>query len=641
MSRQTIEKFTALYCRLSHDDELAGDSNSIIHQKQILSEYAQQNGFHKPLFFVDDGYSGTTFDRPDFQKMIKMIENKEIGTVIVKDMSRFGRDHLQVGIYTEILFPKKDVRFIAVNDNVDSIKGEDDFLPFRNIFNEFYAKDTGKKIKAVYKAKGMSGKHTGSHPIYGYRKDPEDSEKWIIDEEAAEVVRRIYNMCVDGMGPYEIANTLEKEKVLSPSAYQASKEAGHLKNNTFEDPYRWWGTTVIYILQRQEYLGDTVNFKTYRKTFRDKTRYKRDKTEWQIFEGTHEPIIEEEQWELVQKMRKSKRPKEREAFPENMFHGLLYCADCGSKLYQYYYKDDKGYVAHNYVCAAYRKKTGNCTAHYVRDAVLCSLVSDALREVTGFARENKEEFISLIKNEVDKQQSKSEESREREQKQIEARVEELDLLIQKLYEDHALNKISDRIYQKLLDKYEGEQTPLLEQLAICEEMKEDDEDKETQARKFLKLAEKYTDFTELTISMLNAFIDKIVIHERVKGAHYQSYQEIEIHFNFIGQFQIPPDDEVKEVLTDTEIVPAERYVAHDSAFLGLKTFLEEKEDDVELTFSEIENVIGKSLCKSAYKYRSYWYPAHNRPVGNLIYNAGYDIEKLDLKNQKIRLKKTA
>jgi DNA invertase Pin-like site-specific DNA recombinase len=637
MSRQSKEKITALYCRLSHDDELAGDSNSIVHQKEILQRYAQDHGFHKPVFFVDDGFSGTSFDRPDFQRMINLVEEGQVGTVIVKDMSRFGRDHIKVGMYTEILFPQRDVRFIAVNDNVDSSKGEDEFMPFRNILNEWFAKDTGKKIKAVYQAKGMSGKHTGSHPIYGYMKDPDNAEQWIIDEEAAGVVRRIFDMCVSGMGPYEIANVLEGEKILCPSAYLAQKNAGTHRYSTFPDPYRWWGTTVVYIIERREYTGDMVNFKTYRKTFREKRRYKREQSEWKVFEDKHEPIISREQWELAQKIRQSKRLKRREdAAPQSIFTGLLYCADCGSRLYQNYFEHEDGRIDHRYTCAAYNKKTTDCTAHFIRDNVLRSLVSESLKAVTSFAKENREEFIELIKSEVSSQKHTDHKARMKELKHLTARIDELDLLIQKIYEDHALGKINDRRFEKLNASYEAEQTPLLEQLEILETENDMEDDKEHQAENFLSLADHYTSFDELTIPMLNEFIDKIIIHERVRGAHYQTSQEVEIYFNFIGRFQIPYTGELEAAQPE---LPEKRYVADNSSFLPFLEYLEGIAEDVVLSFDEIEKLVGKPLCKSARKYRSYWYPASNRPIGNIIYNAGFDIKKFDQANQRVELKK--
>ena len=288
MSRQSNQKITAGYCRLSRDDELQGDSNSIVNQKAILTKYAQDNGFPNLRLYCDDGFSGTNFQRPGFQKMLKDIEAGLVGVVLTKDMSRLGRDYLRVGFYTEMTFPENGVRFIAINDGVDSAKGENDFAPFRNILNEWYAKDTGKKVRAIYRAKGNEGKHTGNHPLYGYLKDPDDPQRWVIDEEAAAVVRRIFNMTIAGKGAYQIADILSAEKVLCPSAYLAGKGVGNYKNRVFPDPYRWWGTTVTYILNRIEYMGHTVNFKTYKRSFREKNRRTAPQEEWKVFENTHE-----------------------------------------------------------------------------------------------------------------------------------------------------------------------------------------------------------------------------------------------------------------------------------------------------------------------------------------------------------------
>ena len=332
MSRQSNQKITAGYCRLSRDDELQGDSNSIVNQKAILTKYAQDNGFPNLRLYCDDGFSGTNFQRPGFQKMLKDIEAGLVGVVLTKDMSRLGRDYLRVGFYTEMTFPENGVRFIAINDGVDSAKGENDFAPFRNILNEWYAKDTGKKVRAIYRAKGNEGKHTGNHPLYGYLKDPDDPQRWVIDEEAAAVVRRIFNMTIAGKGAYQIADILSAEKVLCPSAYLAGKGVGNYKNRVFPDPYRWWGTTVTYILNRIEYMGHTVNFKTYKRSFREKNRRTAPQEEWKVFENTHEAIIDKMTWDNAQRLKRTIRrgDRNREANP---LTGLMYCGTCGAKMY--------------------------------------------------------------------------------------------------------------------------------------------------------------------------------------------------------------------------------------------------------------------------------------------------------------------
>ena len=330
-SRQSQEKITAIYCRLSRDDDLAGDSNSIIHQKDMLTRYAREWNFPNVSVYSDDGWSGTNFERPGWKRLVADIEAGKVGIVLVKDLSRVGRDYLRVGFYTEVTFPQNGVRFIAVNNGVDSAnQSENDFAPFLNIMNDFYARDTSKKVSAVYRAKGNKGEHTGNHPIYGYLKDPENKQRWIIDEEAAAVVRRIFRMVIDGKGVYQIADILSEEKVLCPSAYLAAKGVGNRRNNKFEDSYRWWGTTVSYILARVEYMGHTVNFKTFKTCYRDKHRKQAPKEDWKIFENTHEAIIDKTTWETAQKLRRTIRRGDRNKEP-NPLTGLLYCGECGAK----------------------------------------------------------------------------------------------------------------------------------------------------------------------------------------------------------------------------------------------------------------------------------------------------------------------
>ena len=395
-NRQSQEKITAIYCRLSRDDDLAGDSNSIIHQKDMLTRYAHERNFPNVSVYSDDGWSGTNFERPDWKRLIADIEAGKVGIVLVKDLSRVGRDYLRVGFYTEVTFPQNGVRFIAVNNGVDSAnQSENDFAPFLNIMNDFYARDTSKKVSAVYRAKGNKGEHTGNHPIYGYLKDPENKQRWIIDEEAAAVVRRIFCMVIDGKGVYQIADILSEEKVLCPSAYLAAKGVGNRRNNKFEDPYRWWGTTVSYILARVEYMGHTVNFKTFKTCYRDKHRKQAPKEDWKIFENTHEAIIDKTTWETAQKLRRTIRRGDRNREP-NPLTGLLYCGECGAKMYNErsdgdaYHKTPKD----DYVCASYRKKTTSCTIHFIRSEIVRDLILDALRNVATYARANLETALA-------------------------------------------------------------------------------------------------------------------------------------------------------------------------------------------------------------------------------------------------------
>src|SRR5690554_6709715 len=327
-------KITALYCRLSRDDELAGDSNSIVNQKAILKKYAEDNGFRNIEFYVDDGVIGTTFDRPDFNRMIADVESGRIGTIIIKDMSRFGRDYLKVGYYTEIMFPEADVRFIAINNGIDSANQADsDFTPFLNIINEWYAKDTSKKIRAVFKSKGQSGKPLCTNPPYGYIKDPEDKTRWIVDEEAAKVVREAFRLCMQGYGPSQIAKEFTKRRIMNPTAHARKNGIKVPENRGNDDDYVWRGSTIVHRLSRQEYLGHTVNFKTYRKSYKQKKQMKNDPSEWMIFKNTHEAIIEESVFEVVQRIRDGRR-RLTPMGEMPLLSGMIFCADCGNKMYQ-------------------------------------------------------------------------------------------------------------------------------------------------------------------------------------------------------------------------------------------------------------------------------------------------------------------
>jgi site-specific DNA recombinase len=397
-------KITALYCRLSRDDELAGDSNSIVNQKAILKKYAEDNGFRNIEFYVDDGVSGTTFDRPDFNRMIADVESGRIGTIIIKDMSRFGRDYLKVGYYTEIMFPEADVRFIAINNGIDSANQADsDFTPFLNIINEWYAKDTSKKIRAVFKSKGQSGKPLCTNPPYGYIKDPEDKLHWIIDEKAAEVVRDIFRLCMAGFGPTQIAKQLEKRCIDTPTVH-LRKMGINTPARPPENPYAWSARTVADILAKMEYLGHTVNFKTSKKSYKSKVKILNNPEDWLVFQNTHEAIIDEGTWETVQKIRDGKRRPSRLG-EMGMLSGMMFCADCGAKLYQVRGKGwthDKEY----FVCATYRKKKGMCSSHQIRNVVVEQLLLEDLRRVTSFAKDHEQEFIRIVMNNSEKELAK-------------------------------------------------------------------------------------------------------------------------------------------------------------------------------------------------------------------------------------------
>jgi len=636
--KSITEQITALYERLSRDDELQGDSNSIITQKKILEDYAKKNGFRNIIHFTDDGWSGTRFDRPGFNQMIAEVEAGKVGAVIVKDMSRLGRDYLQVGFYTEVLFREKDVRFVAVNDNVDSERGDDDFTPFRNVLNQMYARDCSRKVAASYRSKGNEGRHTGNHPLFGYLHDPEDKERWTVDEEAAVIVRRIFQMTLDGKGPYAIANTLQSEKVYCPSYYLAQKGVGNNKNKDFPDPYRWWGTTVTYLLGRMEYMGHTVNFKTFKKTYKDKNRKPTPVEKQAVFENTHEAIIDPETWHNAQRLRKTVRRVSKAAKEPNRLTGLLYCADCGAKLYNERASDKyHNHPRDNYICASYRKHTTDCTMHFVRSVIVEELILDALRKVNGFVKTNEAEFVRLVTESSSVQQVEIEKSHRKRLVESEKRVAELDRLIRQIYEDNVNGKLTDKRFEKLSGEYEREQEELEQAIVDMQVELDSFDEKNSRADRFLELTRRYTDFTELTTPMLNEFIEKVVVHERVKEYRYKASQRIDIYFNFVGMVELPGAE--AEIPTEAEAVP-QRYVASDTSFAPLAAYLEQQSaPSLYLPFSEVEKIIGRELCKSAYKYASYWYPGYNRPVSNVIFNSGYDVEKVDLKNHTLTLKR--
>ncbi|TRW23154.1 DUF4368 domain-containing protein [Criibacterium bergeronii] len=645
MSIQANRK-TALYCRLSRDDELQGESNSITNQKKILSQYAKQNGFFQCEFFIDDGYSGTSFDRPKFQNMITRVANGEIGTVIVKDLSRFGRNHLHVGIYTTEFFPKHNVRFIAINDNVDTATTDmetDISIPIKNIINEIYAVDTSRKIKAVYRAKGMEGKHTGSHPLYGYKKDPNDKEKWIIDEEAAKVVKRIYSLVVSGLGPYQIADLLYKEKVYSPSYYMAMNGYGNRINKEFDTPYRWWGTSVQYIIRREEYLGHTVNFKTIKPSFKNKRRYTNKKENMIIFENTHEAIVDKETWEIANSLLSTTRRPSRDG-TVNPLTGKLFCGDCGEKLYNSrgihypgsgHYETEKKYD--NYLCSTYQKHRNECTAHYIRTEDVRELILEALRNISKYIETNEEEFKNIVISARLEEREKNQKESIKKLNIKKKRLEAIDKLFVKLYEDNISGRINDETFNKIAMQYTDEQSNLKVEVEELQEGTEKLQSVNDNTQQFIKTIKTFTDFSNLTTSMINQLIDKILIYQRKKIGRGKFTRQVDIYFNFIGKFEISREDEIN---ADDEKTDDTRYIHKNSRFLPITKYLkeQEREREIELVFSKVEKLVGKKLCKSARKYASYWYPSHDRPMGNAIYNAGYDVEKVDIGNEKILLK---
>ena len=531
------EKITPLYERLSRDDELQGESNSISHQKQMLEEFARRNGLPNPTHFTDDGVSGTRFDRPGFLAMMEEVETGRVEAIVIKDMSRLGRDYLKVGQVMEIL-RQRGVRLIAINDGVDSLKGDDDFTPFRNIMNEFYARDTSRKIRSVFKSKGMSGKHLTGTVIYGYLWD-EKREHWLVDEEAAAVVRHIFALAMEGYGPYQIATKLSEEKIEMPAVHLARYGEGVNKNKAFADIYRWSASTVVEILKKQEYLGHTVNFKT-RKHFKDKKSHYVDESEWTIFENTHEAIIDQETFDNVQRIRGNAR-RYPDGFGEaHPLTGLMYCADCGGKMYVH--RTYNGKRVPQYTCGQYGKyPIGSLcpTQHRIKAEAVLTLIADMLRAIAEYSRNDRVEFIRTVQETQVAQQTADISKKRKRLAAAQKRAGELEKLICKIYEDNALGKLPDARYEALDAQYAKEQDALNAEIVELEKAVTGYEQSRKSAEKFIALIDKYENFDTLTNTMLNEFVEKILVHERARKGSQDTTQEVEIYFNFVGRY-IPP-----------------------------------------------------------------------------------------------------
>ena len=531
------EKITPLYERLSRDDELQGESNSISNQKQMLEDFARRNGLPNPTHFTDDGISGTRFDRPGFLAMMEEVEAGRVEAIVIKDMSRLGRDYLKVGQVMEVL-RQRGVRLIAINDGVDSLKGDDDFTPFRNIMNEFYARDTSRKIRSVFKSKGMSGKHLTGTVIYGYLWD-EKREHWLVDEEAAEVVRRIFSLTLEGYGPYQIACKLSADRIEIPVVHLARFNEGVNRSKPVKDPYGWGSSTIVNILKKREYLGHTINFKT-RKHFKDKKSHYVSEDEWTIFENTHEAIIDQQTFDLAQKIRSNVRRYPNgwgEAAP---LTGLLYCADCGGKMYVH--RTNNGKRISQYTCSNYTKVPCGTlcpTQHRINESAVLTLVSDTLRAIAEYSRNDRTEFIHTVQETQVAQQSADISKKRRRLAAAQKRAGELEKLICKIYEDNALGKLPDARYKALDTQYAKEQDALEIEIAELEKAVTGYEQSQKSAEKFIALIDKYENFDTLTNTMLNEFVEKILVHERARKGSQDTTQEIEIYFNFLGRY-IPP-----------------------------------------------------------------------------------------------------
>ena len=547
------EKITALYERLSRDDfgkddDQQRESNSISNQKAMLEEFAARQGFTNIVHFTDDGISGTCFDRPGFLAMMKEVEAGNVEYLCIKDMSRMGRDYLKVGQIMEIL-RQRGVRLIAINDGVDSARGDDDFTPFRNIMNEYYARDTSRKIRSTFQSKGKSGKHLTGTVIYGYLWN-EARDQWLVDPEAAEVVKRIFAMTIEGYGPYQIASKLKEEKILIPSAYLAQHGEGVNKNKTFKDVYGWGASSVVEILKKREYLGHTVNFKT-RKHFKDKKSHYVPEDEWTIFENTHEPIIDQPTFDLVQKIRGNVRRYPNgwgEAAP---LTGLLYCADCGGKMYVH--RTNNGKRISQYTCSQYSKvPVGKlCTTqHRINEDVVLSLISDMLKAIAEYAKHDRVEFVRVVQEAQSSQQTTEVRKQRTRLATAKQRVSELEVLLCKIYEDNALGRLPDSRYEILDAQYAKEQSELTTEISALEKAVKGYEKHEKDADRFIALIDKYENFDTLTVTMLNEFVEKILVHERDRKGSRDTTQEVEIYFNFVGRF-------VPTAFGEVELTPEE------------------------------------------------------------------------------------
>ena len=567
MNRQNgNEKITALYSRLSRDDEAVGDSLSIVNQKAMLEKYAEQNGFSNTVHFSDDGYSGKNFDRPYWKKLIDEIEKNNVGIVIAKDMSRIGRDYLQTGFYTEVFFREKCVRFIAISNNIDSINKESgEFAPFLNIMSEWYLRDVSRKVKASHRTRGMSGKRLTFNPIYGYALDLDDKTKWVIDEEAAAVVRRLYSLTIEGKGPVQIARILHDEKVERPSYYMHTRGIVDSTNRSdLTTPYAWSGNSIARMIGKPEYAGHTVNFRTEMLSYKDKHAKENPREDWLIFENTHPAIVDPQTWETAQKCRTvTRRTDHGEANP---LTGLVFCADCGAKLYNHRIPyattqiNKKGYVCNRkpkdvYACSTYnltgRKFDRQCTNHQIRTVVLRELALEAIKSVSGYVKTNEADFIRQVRETSTIRQAETARAHNKRIQKEQKRIAELNTLFRKVYEDNASGKLTDKRFELLSQEYEREQSELEQSIITLQaELDSYNADGE-KADKFIAIVKRHTDFSELTPQMLAEYIEKIVVHEADKTSG-ERHQNVDIHLNFIGKFDVPAAEPTPEEIAAEE-----------------------------------------------------------------------------------------
>ena len=527
---------TALYARLSKDDEQQGPSLSIENQKRILETFARDNGFLNCRFFVDDGWSGANFQRPGFMEMMDCVESGEVKCVITKDLSRMGRNYLQVGMFTEITFPKKGVRFIAINDGVDSAQGENDLTPLKNLFNEWMVRDTSKKIKAVKRAKGMSGKPTTTQPVYGYLMG--EDERFIVDEEAAPVVKQIYDLCLAGNGPSKIARVLTEQGVPTPGTLEY-RRTGSTRRYHPGYECKWATNTIVHILERKEYLGHLVNFKTEKVSYKVKSSVENPEEKQVIFENAHEPIIDPDTWERVQELRKQrKRPNRYDEV--GLFSGLLFCADCGSVLYQQRY-ENKTRKQDFYICGNYKKRTHDCTAHFIRTDLLTAGVTANLKKITAYAAKHEKQFMKLLVQQNEDGGKRRNAAKKRELEAAEKRIGELSAIFKRLYEDSVAGRITDERFSALSADYEAEQRQVREHAAELQAELSKAQEASVNAERFMNIVRRHISFEELTPTLLREFIEKIVVHECSYDENKHRRQEIEIYYSFVGKVDLPDE----------------------------------------------------------------------------------------------------
>ena len=557
---QTEEKITALYCRLSVDDEKKdAESNSITNQKQILLDYCQKQGFTNTMFFVDDGISGTSFERGGFQQMQKMVEEGKICRVIVKDLSRFGREMVEAGRLTQIVYPSLGVTFISLHENVNSTTGEGmEMLPFYNIFNEWYAAQTSKKIRAVWQSKAENGKRVSPTVPFGYVKDPGDKEKWLIDEPAAEVVRQIYALCLAGRGPSQIARQLEKEKILVPSAYYESVGRSH-SQKVPTNPCSWDQATVVGILENRQYTGCAVNFKSTTVSYKVHKKIHNATEDYQIIPNMQEPIISEEQWLRVQELRKHRR-RPTATGRTSLFSGLVYCADCGAKMHFAAAKSLTRNQEH-FRCSNYKSGRGSCTVHFIRDVVLEKIVFEAISSLADFVKCHESVFLYMLAKKTNAMRQKEHKRLEQAVEQGTKRIVEIDRLIEKVFEQNAIGVLSDERFSKMLQSYEKEQKALTQEVADSRQTLEEAKQKATDLRLLLRTLREMTEINELTPTLVNSLIERIEVHNNDKSSGH-CYVKVDIYFTAVGMIDIPTEQEILAMMEEIRTNPQDfRFVA--------------------------------------------------------------------------------